>query len=140
VIVSPTRDLADVLHSGDEVPHLADAEPARRPGFRRDDAELEQFVRGPRRHHLDALARADVTVHHPDVCDHAAVDVIDRVEDHRPGRRCGVTDRRRYLGAHEVEQLGHTLPGLRAHPQHIVGRAADDVGQFCGVCVGLRGR
>ena len=76
----------------------------------------------------------------PDVGDHAAVDVIDRVEDHRPRRRVGVADRRRDVAADQVEQLLDALAGLGADPQHVVGVAADDVRDLGGVQVGLRRR
>ncbi len=132
--------LADVLHPGDQVADLADAQALGHHRFGRDDADLEQLVGGAGGHHLDLLARADVAVDHPDVGDHAAVDVIDRVEDHRPGLRVGVADRRRDVAADHVEQLLDALAGLGAHPEHVVGVAADDVGDLGGVQVGLGGR
>ena len=41
---------------------------------------------GAGRHHLDPLARRELPVDDPDVGDDAAVDVVDRVEDHRARR------------------------------------------------------
>ena len=122
--------LADVLHAGDQVPHLADAEAARRLGIGRDDADLEQFVGRARRHHLDPLARRDLAVDDADVGHHAAVDVIDRVEDHRPGRRVGVTLTAQVPPHDVVEQIGHAVARLAGHPQHVVGLTADDVGDL----------
>ena len=132
--------LPDVLHPGDQVADLADAEPDGGDRFRRDDADLEQFVHGPGGHHLDPLARGDLAVDHPDVGDHAAVDVVDRVEDHRPGRRVGVAGRMRDVRDHLVQQFLDPDAGLAGHPQHIVRRAADDVRDLLGVTLRLGGR
>ena len=119
--------LADVLHAGDQVADLADAEPVGRLRLGRDDADLEQFVGRAGRHHLDPLARGELPVDDADVGDHAAVDVVDRVEDHRARGRVGVADRWRDVAADDVEQLLDALAGLGADPQHVVGVAADDV-------------
>ena len=89
--------LAHVLHAGDEVADLADAQALAGHRLGGDDADLEQLVGGPRRHHHDALARVEVAVDDPDVGDDAAVGVVDRVEDHRAGRGVGVADRGRDL-------------------------------------------
>ena len=96
--------LAHVLHAGDEVAHLADAQALARHRLGADDADLEQLVGGPGRHHDDALARVEVAVDDPHVGDHAAVGVVDRVEDHRAGRGVGVARRRRDLPDDLVEQ------------------------------------
>ena len=61
----------------------------------------------------------ELAVDHADVGDHAAVDVVDRVEDHRPGGRVGVTDRRGDQPDHLVEQLADAHAGLAGHPQHV---------------------
>ena len=95
---------------------------------------------GARGHHLDPLARRDAPVDDPDVGDDAAVGVVDRVEDHRAGRGVGVADRRGHLADDLVEQLRHADAGLRAHPQHVAGVAADDVGDLGGVAVRVGGR
>ena len=131
--------LTDVLDAGDQVADLPDAEA--RAGLRlgRDDADLEQLVGGAGGHHRDALARDDLAVDHPDVGHHAAVDVVDGVEDHRASRRVGVALRRRHLTHHVVEQVGHALAGFAGHAQHVVGLAADDVGDLSGVAVGVGG-
>ena len=50
--------LADVLHAGDEVADLADADARGRARVGRDDADLEHLVDGAGAHHLDALARS----------------------------------------------------------------------------------
>ena len=51
--------LPDVLHAGDQVADLADAEPLGRHRLGRDDADLEHLVGGSGRHHQDPLARCD---------------------------------------------------------------------------------
>ena len=119
--------LADVLHPGDQVADLADAQALGRFRFGRDDADLHQLVGRTRRHHLDPLARGEVPVDHPDVGDHAAVDVVHGVEDHRSRRRIGVADRGRDVAADDVEQFLDALARLGADSQHVVGLAADDV-------------
>ncbi len=94
----------------------------------------------PGGHHLDPLARGELTVHDADVGDHAAVDVVDRVEDHRARRGVGLPHRRGNVAADDVEQRLDALAGLGADPQHVVGVAADDVRDLGGVQVGLGGR
>ena len=132
--------LADVLHPGDQIAHLADAESGGRFGLRRDDPDFEQFVGGAGGHHLDPLARDDLAVDDAHVGDHAAVGVVDRVEDHRARRRVGVPRRRRHLAHHVVEQLGDAFAGLARYAQHVAGLAADDVGDLGGVAVRVGGR
>jgi hypothetical protein len=132
--------LADVLHAGDEVADLADAEALHRLGLRGDDADLEQLVRRAGRHHLDLVAGGDPAVDDADVGDDAAVDVVDRVEDHRPGRRLGLAGGGRDLLDDPVEQLGHADTGLAADPQDVLGLAADDVRDLLGVPLRLGGR
>jgi hypothetical protein len=92
------------------------------------------------RHHLDLVACGDPAVDHADVGDDAAVDVVDRVEDHRPGRAVGGAGRRGDLIDDAVEQFGHADTGLAADPQDVVGLAADDVGDLRGVLLRLGGR
>ena len=131
--------LPDVLDPGDQVAHLPHTQAHAGLGFGRDDADLEQFVGGAGGHHHDALARGDLAVDHPDVGHHAAVDVVDGVEDHRAGGRVGVALRRRHLTHHVVEQVGDALPGLAGHAQHVAGFAADDVGDLARVAVRVGG-
>ena len=132
--------LPDVLHPGDQVADLADPQPDRRNGFRGDDADLEKFVDRPGGHHLDPLARGDLAVDHPDVGDDAAVDVVDGVEDHRPGRGVRVTHRMRNVRDHLVQQFADPGAGLAGHPQYIVRRTADDVRDLLRVPLRLGGR
>ena len=94
---------------------------------------------GPGGHHRDAFSRGDLAVDHPHVGHHTAVDVVDGVEDHRPGGRIGVTGGRRDSAHHLVEQGGHPCTGLAGHPQHVTGFAADDVGDLGGVALRIRG-
>ena len=54
--------LADVLHAGDQIAHLADAEAVGRGHLRRVDADLQQLVGGAGGHHPDALALAELAV------------------------------------------------------------------------------
>ena len=127
--------LANVLDPGDQVAHLAHAEALGGFGFRRDDAHLEQFVGGAGGHHLDFLARRERAVDHANVGHHTAVDVVDRIEDHRARRAVGVADGCGNQTDDLIEQFGDTGAGLARHPQDIAGFAADDVGEFAGVSV-----
>ena len=129
--------LAHVLDTGDEVADLADTEPLGRHRLRRDHPDLEELVGRPRRHHDDPLARVEVAVDDPDVGDDPAVGVIDRVEDHRPGRGSGVAHRSRYLADDLVEQGLDPLAGLAGDPEDVPGVAADEPGQLDGILLGL---
>ena len=133
--------LADVLHAGDQVADLADAERARLLHLGRDDADLQQLVHGAGGHHLDPVAGLDPAVDDPDVGDHAAVDVVDRVEDHRAGRgrprrrpAAGTAGRSRRAGAPTPTPV---LPETRSTSS---GSHADQLGQLLGILLGLRGR
>ncbi len=132
--------LPDVLHTGDDVAHLADAETVGDLRLGRDDADLQQLVRRTRGHHLDALALGELAVDHSDVGDHATVGVVDRVEDHRAGRGVLDADRGRDLLHHVVEQLRHAEAALGADLQDVLGLAADDVRDLGGVLLRLGGR
>ena len=91
-------------------------------------------------HHQHAFPVGQLAVDHPDVGDHAAVGVVDRVEDQRAGRRRGIAHRRRDLGHDRVQQLGNALAGLRRDPEHLGRIAADDPRHLGGVLVRLRAR
>ncbi len=131
--------LTDVLHTGDEVTHLADAEARGRLGIGRHDADFQQFVVGAGGHHLDPFARQDLAVDDAHVGHHTAIDVVDGVEDHRPSRRVGVALRSGHLTHDVVEQIGDAIARLAGHPQHVAGLAADDVGDLACVAVGIGG-
>ena len=85
--------LADVLHAGDQVADLADAEAVGGSHLGRVGADLQQLVGGAGGHHPDALALVELAVDDTDVGDDAAVGVVDRVEDHRAGGGVGDADR-----------------------------------------------
>ena len=87
--------LAHVLDAGDQVADLADADLAGLDRLRADHPDLEHLVDRAGRHHLDPVAVPELAVDDPDVGHHAAVGVVDGVEDQRPRRRVGVADRLR---------------------------------------------
>ncbi len=130
--------LADLLHPGDEVAHLADADLAGLDRLGADHPDLEHLVDGPGRHHLDPVAVGELAVDDADVGDHPAVGVVDRVEDQRPGRGVGDPDGGGRLPHDLVEERGHAVAGLGRDPQHLRGIAADDPRQLGGVLVRLR--
>ena len=131
--------LPDVLHAGDEVADLTGAESVGRLRLRGDHAHFERLVGGPGRHHHAALALGQQPVDDPDVGDDAAVGVVHRVEDQRAGRRRRVAGRRRDLSDDLVQQFPHALPRLGRDAQHVIGVAADDVGDLLRVPLGLGG-
>ena len=131
--------LADVLHAGDQVADLPNAEVAGLDRLGTDHADLEHLVDHAGRHHLDPVAVRELAVDHPDVGDHAPVGVVDRVEDQRARRSVRVPDRRRRLEHDLVEQLLHAHAGLGGDLQYVGRVAADDPGQLGGVLLGLCG-
>ena len=132
--------LAHVLDAGDEVADLADPESLAGHRLRADDADLEQLVRRPRRHHDDLLARVEVAVDHAHVGHDPAVGVVDGVEDHRARRGVRVTDGVRDLPDDRVEQRLDADAGLAGDLEAVLGLAADEVGELLGVLLGLRRR
>ena len=136
----PHLGLADVLHAGDQVAHLAHAQALGRRRLRGADTDFQQFVGGSGGHHLDPLARAQMAVHHADVSDHAAVGVVDRVEDHGPRRSIRISHRGRQVADNLVQQRLDAHAGLTGNQQHVLGLAADQAGQFRGVLLRLRRR
>ncbi len=88
-------------------------------------------------HHADPVAWLDPAVHHPHIGDHPAVDVVDRVEDQRPGRRLWLALRRWDGLDHPVQQFRHPGAGLTRDPQAVGGVAADQMRQLLGVLVRL---
>ena len=132
--------LAYVLHAGDQVADLADADLPGLHGLGADHADLEHLVHGVGRHHLDPVAVAELAVDDADVGDHAAVGVVDRVEDQGAGRRVGVADRRRGLLDDLVEERLDADAGLGAGEQHVLGLAADQAGELGGVLLDVGAR
>ena len=132
--------LPDVLDPGDQVADLPGGQALARRRLRRDDPHLEGLVRRAGGHHHGSLAPGQAAVDHPDVGDHAAVGVVDRVEDERPRRGVRVAVRGGDLADDLVQQVLDALPGLGGDPQHLGGIDADDPGEFGGVAVRLRGR
>ncbi len=132
--------LTDVLHAGDDVAHLADADAVGRGHLRGGDADLQQLVGGAGGHHPDALALVELAVDHTDVRDDAAVRVVDRVEDHRAGGGVLDADRGRHGGDDLVQQCLDAETGLRRDAQHVLGLAADQVRELLGELLRLGGR
>ena len=91
----------------------------------------------PGRHHHDLLARVQVAVDDPDVGDHAAVGVVDGVEDHGARGGVGVAGGRREVSDDLVQERLHAEAGLARHPQAVLGLAADQLGQLLGELLGL---
>ncbi len=132
--------LTDVLHAGDDVAHLADADAVGRGHLRGGDTDLQQLVGGAGGHHPDALALVQLPVDHTDVRDDATVRVVDGVEDHGAGRGVLDADRGRDRGDDLVEQRLDTETGLRRDAQHVLGLAADEVRELLGKLLRLGGR
>ena len=132
--------LPHVLHPGDQVADLSGGQALARYGLGRDHSYLERLVRRAGGHHHASLAPGQAAVDHPDIGHHAAVGVVDRVEDEGPGGGIRVS----LGGGNEADDLLQefldAFPGLGGHPEHLAGVAADDPGEFGGVAVGLGGR
>ena len=90
-------------------------------------------------HHRDPLARGDLAVDDADIGDHAAVDVVDGVENHCARWRFRVSRGRRHLAHHVIEQIGDALARLARHAQDVAGLAPDDVGDLTGIAIGVGG-
>jgi hypothetical protein len=88
----------------------------------------------------DPLARVEHAVLDPDVGDDAAVGVVDGVEDHGAGRSVRVADRRGRSRTILSSSASTPTPVLPETRRHVLGVAADEVGQLCGVLLRLGGR
>ena len=132
--------LADVLHTGDQIADLADPDAGALDRLGADHPDLQHLVHDPVGHHLDPVAVGEVSVEDPDVGDHAAVGVVDRVEDQRASRGVGVADGRGRHLDDLVEQGLDAETGLGRGPQYVAGLAADDAGELRGVLLGVRRR
>jgi hypothetical protein len=91
-------------------------------------------------HEADAVARAQLAVHHPHRGDDAPVAVVVAVEDQRLQRCRDLADWRRDALDDGVEELVDALAGLGRHPQHGLGGDAEHLLDLSGVLVGLGGR
>ena len=78
-----------------------------------------------------------MSVDHAHVGHHAAVAVVDGVEDHGPRRGIRSADRGRDALDDAVEQLLDADARLARDLHHVVGRAADEVGELLRVLLGL---
>ena len=120
----------DVLDPGDHVAHLPRAHSLRRSHLRHEEADLVDLGLGPGLHGRDPLALAEGAVHEPDVRDHSAIGVELGVEDQRPRRGVRLSPRRRDPGDDRLQHLLDALARLGRDPQHLVGIAADQVGDL----------
>ncbi len=129
--------LSNVLHAGDEVTHLAHSQPLGGRGLGRAYADFEQFVSGPRGHHLYLLARRQFAVDHANIGNHSSVGVVHRVKDHGAGGCRGVTLRGGHQFHDPVEKFLNAGARLARHAQHIGGASANQRRQFLCVLVGV---
>ena len=88
-------------------------------------------------HHVDAVARLEAAVDHTDVGDHAAVGVVDGVEDHRAAGSLGVSLRGREGADHMIQQVLDTDAGLAGDAQHVVGVDPDELTDLRCVLLGV---
>ena len=131
---------AHVLDTRDQVAHFADAEALGRLGFRGAHTNFQQFMGGAGGHHLNLLARTQAAVNDTDVGDHAAVGVVDGIEDHGAGGSVRIAHGGGQLAHDQVQQLFNTDACLARNHQHVFGLAADEVGKFGSILFRLRGR
>ncbi len=117
----------DVLDPRDQVADFPRPQPLLGQGIGRPGPDLLHVVHGSRLHEAQPLPRPQRPVHDPDGTHDAAVLVVGGVEDQRAQRRRGVTDRRRDPGDDRVQELPHTLAGLRRDVQYRLGRQPEHV-------------
>ena len=113
--------LADVLDARDQVADLAGTELADGGVVGEADAHLLGLVGGPSLDELELGAGAQHAVDDPDRGDHAAVLVVERVEDQALQRGGGVARGGGDAVEHRVEQRRDPLPRLGADRQHLRG-------------------
>ena len=119
--------LTDVFDPRDEVADLPGPERGDRSRDGKPHADLLGFVVLLRLHVPQATAAAERAVEHAHRAHHAAVRVVDRVEDEGLERRVGVALGWRDARDQRVEQRGNAFAGLRRDLQDLVGRDAEDV-------------
>ena len=129
--------LTDVLHTGNEVTHLAHAQALRRDRLRGNHADFKQVMLSAGGHHLNLLTRLQATVHNTHIGDHAAVRVVHRVKNHGTGRGGCVTLRGGNRLHNAVQQSLNTLTGLTRYAQNLVRLATNQVRQLLSVLIGL---
>ena len=121
---------ADILHTGDEIPHLTCAEFVHFLGGRATRTDFQHFVFGAGLHEQHLVALAHATIHHSHARHHTAVLVVLTVEDQRLQRRVRITLRRRNTRHHGVQQLRHTFTRLRRDTQDVLGGNAEHLFDF----------
>ena len=129
--------LTDVLHTGNEVTHLAHAQALRGHGLRGNHADFEQVMLSAGGHHLNLLTRLQATVHNTHIGDHAAVGVVHRVKNHGTRRGGCVTLRGGNRLHNTVQQSLNTLTGLTRYAQNLVRLATNQVRQLLSVLIRL---
>src|SRR4029079_18684793 len=135
----PNTEAADILETGNDVPHLARLERVGWDAARREEAELLRLEPRPSGHGAQIVARPEAAVDRADEGDDAAILVVGGVEDERARRSVRVTLRRRDPGDDRVEDLRDPLPGFRGDAEYAPRILPDEVGDFCGdsVRIGL---
>ena len=130
--------LADLLVPGDQVAHLAGAERRHGRGVRGPHPDLLGVVDRVRLEVLQTRTAHERPVEDAYRADDAAVRVVVRVEDQRTQRRVGVAVRLRDARHDRVEELGHTLAGLRGDSENLVARDPEDALDLRRTALGLR--
>ena len=124
--------LGDVLDAGHDVADLARLESLDRLHARRHHADLlELHARGALQAD-DLVARRDGAVDDAHERDHAAVLVVERVEDERARGSRRIAGGRRDARADRVQHLGDARAGLGRDAQHVVDAAAEEVDDLLG--------
>ncbi len=129
--------LTNVLHARDQVADLSGADALFRLRLGRDDAQLQEFVGGARRHHAHALTGRQNAVDDTHVGDDAAVRVVHGVKNHRARRGVGGS-----LGGRDdfddaIEEVLDALAGLAGDLQDLALVAADQLSDLVRILLGL---
>ena len=138
VSVSPTRSLVTSLIPVIRNPTSPACSASAEVICGREEPDVVDLGLGARLHRPDRLALGEGPVDDADIGDHTPVLVELRVEDQRPWWLVGITGRRRNARDQLVENIGHTLAGLRADPAHGVGGLAEQLGYLAGHPLRLR--
>ncbi len=109
--------LADVLHAGNEIADLPRSQRWDRHCLGRDDSDFLGAVGFPGDDEFDAITGPQGSVHHPDIANDPAVDVVIAIEHQSPERGVGIAHRSRDPMDDLFKQGVNAGPGLGGQGQ-----------------------
>ena len=132
--------IADALEACGHVTDVAGPQLRHRDELRPEETEFEEFRLGAGTHEPHDVVLAERPLGHPNVNDHALVDVVVRVEDETLNRPVRITLRRRDPGHERLEDLHHARAILGRCEQDLLARHRQDAFQLLDDHVHLRRR